>query len=459
MVTDDAFQPFDSKYQINFEKPYGEDSNMGSRYRGWFIAPATTNYRFYMSCDDRCTLKFNNATDNSTDPATIIADLSMAWHTKRQYYAPGKNQKSEWHSLTAGEAYYIEGLHYDYNGNNHFSVGVEIEQTAMVDHHHAIREVQHLYVQPETLFDTIRITIENMDTSHFKLILQRPNGNFETSASCYARGSAGQIYGCIRKYYAWFCGGNPSVNGTFFDTDGLEISSPVTGGSGIFYVKAVTLLNDQCATSISVVKTTTQATVKVDLSKDVQLSTPPIGGNFYIECTDSEGFVSQTWDTGISRGTWAVGHGLNHYCDNLYDKIRLIDTGVFGRGSNGRSFQLLFDDLKSDPGQFRIVSAESSPLTGNDINITSTTEQNYGTNLMYDVIPFEMLKTFETEEQLIVTVNGDPAACHNLTCGISYIAPVATVTAFTYDLSTKVLVITGTDLPTTVAEMQKVKFA
>ena len=191
MVTDDAFQPFDSKYQINFEKPYGEDSNMGSRYRGWFIAPATTNYRFYMSCDDRCTLKFNNATDNSTDPATIIADLSMAWHTKRQYYAPGKNQKSEWHSLTAGEAYYIEGLHYDYNGNNHFSVGVEIEQTAMTDHHHAIREVQHLYVQPETLFDTIRITIENMDTSHFKLILQRPNGNFETSASCYARGSAG----------------------------------------------------------------------------------------------------------------------------------------------------------------------------------------------------------------------------------------------------------------------------
>lgn len=119
----------------------------------------------------------------------------------------------------------------------------------------------------------------------------------------------------------------------------------------------------------------------------------------------------------------------------------------------------MFDDLKSDPGQFRIVNSDSTPLTGNNINITSTTEQNYGTNLMYDVIPFEMLKTFETEEQLIVTVNGDPAACHNLTCGISYIAPVATVTAFTYDLSTKVLVITGTDLPTTVAEMQKVMFA
>jgi len=93
--------------------------------------------------------------------------------------------------LTAGEAYYIEGLHYDYNGNNHFSVGVEIEQTAMTDHHHAIREVQHLYVNPETKFDTIRLTIANMDTGHFKLILQNVGtGRFETSSNCYARGSA-----------------------------------------------------------------------------------------------------------------------------------------------------------------------------------------------------------------------------------------------------------------------------
>jgi hypothetical protein len=147
------------------------------------------------------------------------------------------------------------------------------------------------------------------------------------------------------------------------------------------------------------------------------------------------------------------------YCDGLYDKVRIIETNQFGGKNNGISLQILFDDVKSDPGQFRYVSSESSPLTGNNINITSVTEQNYGTNLMYDVIPFEMLKTFETEEQLIVTVNGDPAACHNSTCGVSYIAPVATVTAFTYDLSSKVLVITGTDLPTSIVDMQGVKFA
>lgn len=177
MVDDDTFQPFAKKYQIDFEKPYGETSNMGSRYRGWFIAPATTNYRFYMSCDDRCTLKFNNVSDTSENPATIIDDLSAAWTPRRHYYWPGKKQISDWHALTEGQAYYIEGLHYDYNGNNHFSVGVEIEQTAMAHHHHAIREVQHIMVTPgDKKFDTIRLTIENVDTGHFKLILQRSSG-------------------------------------------------------------------------------------------------------------------------------------------------------------------------------------------------------------------------------------------------------------------------------------------
>lgn len=49
-------------------------------------------------------------------------------------------------------------------------MGVEIEQTAMADHHHAIREVQNLYIETERLFDTIRLTIENIDSGYFKLI-------------------------------------------------------------------------------------------------------------------------------------------------------------------------------------------------------------------------------------------------------------------------------------------------
>lgn len=104
------------------------------------------------------------------------------------------------------------------------------------------------------------------------------------------------------------------------------------------------------------------------------MSDPPLGGRYYIECTDQDGFVSKSWDVDSWRGTWALGHGINHYCDNLYDRVRIVDTNQFGGSSNGRSIMLMFDDLKKDPGQFRFVSSESSPLTGNDLNFTSITE-------------------------------------------------------------------------------------
>jgi len=76
-----------------------------------------------------------------------------------------------------------------------------------------------------------------------------------------------------------------------------------------------------------------------------------------------------------------------------------------------------------------------------------TTVRNYTTNLFYDPIPMEMLKTYETKPQLIVEVGGLPAACHNLSCDFSYIPNVGSVTAFEFTESTKKLVIQGTDLP------------
>jgi len=39
-----------------------------------------------MGCDDRCTLKFNNVSDTSEDPATIISDLAAAWSSRRYYH-------------------------------------------------------------------------------------------------------------------------------------------------------------------------------------------------------------------------------------------------------------------------------------------------------------------------------------------------------------------------------------
>lgn len=58
-----------------------------------------------------------------------------------------------------------------------------------------------------------------------------------------------------------------------------------------------------------------------------------------------------------------------------------------------------------------------------------------------------------------MTVNGNPAVCHNMTCDLNYIEPDATITGFSFDTSSFVLTVTGTNLPTTMEDMQDIIFA
>jgi hypothetical protein len=83
-----------------------------------------------------------------------------------------------------------------------------------------------------------------MDTGYYTLVFQNAATlEFMSSNSCYGRATASQFYSCVRKFYAWHCGVNPTVNGTYYDADGFEIDSPEDGGSAVYYVMAAKLLD------------------------------------------------------------------------------------------------------------------------------------------------------------------------------------------------------------------------
>jgi len=42
---------------MHFESPINEADFLANLYKGWFVPPATTKYRFYTVCDDYCSLK------------------------------------------------------------------------------------------------------------------------------------------------------------------------------------------------------------------------------------------------------------------------------------------------------------------------------------------------------------------------------------------------------------------
>jgi len=68
----------------------------GQIFKGWFIPPATTDYKFYMSCDDHCELKLSKTPNDITAPTSIIKVDGAS--TFRQYFKDndGRQRSSAW---------------------------------------------------------------------------------------------------------------------------------------------------------------------------------------------------------------------------------------------------------------------------------------------------------------------------------------------------------------------------
>lgn len=88
---------------------------------------------------------------------------------------------------------------------------------------------------------------------------------------------------------------------------------------------------------------------------------------------------------------------MSQSCDQLYDKTEMYEQYTYTNKQNGVDLKLRFVGLNEDPGQFEIESSLTDPLTGDNITFSASTVVPYSTNIMYDVIPFELLKTYETK--------------------------------------------------------------
>ena len=85
-----------------------------------------------------------------TTPGSNSSATSITYSNRHTYFREfykdidlDTNNKriSDWITLQAGQHYFLQAAGMEGNGDDHFSVGLEIEQTAITGHHHAIREV------------------------------------------------------------------------------------------------------------------------------------------------------------------------------------------------------------------------------------------------------------------------------------------------------------------------------
>jgi hypothetical protein len=88
---------------LSFETPvtyHGNDADnnyITNRYKGWFIPPATTKYRFYQSCDDRCRLWLGSKPESDKEEdVTKLLDVGAAVYLREYERVDGHKRITEW---------------------------------------------------------------------------------------------------------------------------------------------------------------------------------------------------------------------------------------------------------------------------------------------------------------------------------------------------------------------------
>ncbi|XP_009887276.1 PREDICTED: fibrocystin [Charadrius vociferus] len=154
----------------------GAKKSFSSRLRGFFVAPQTNNYTFWIQADGQASLYLSLSQDpeHKVRIASLPAgnwEWSENWVKSWSEHWQPKSQKFE---LTAGSRYYLEALHHGKAPSNGMQVGVQIHNTWLnphvvnnyyIERHeiraHALRlpEVQMLTVSGTGCFSISRNTI------------------------------------------------------------------------------------------------------------------------------------------------------------------------------------------------------------------------------------------------------------------------------------------------------------
>ena len=147
--------------------------------------------------------------------------------------------------------------------------------------------------------------------------------------------------------------------------------------------------------NVIVVPVTTTAEITVATPEEVQLSSPPLSGSFWILCHNTDGNSYRTADFDVSRtDARHLRQLIEHDCSFLKGKIVVtkIDS-TYKDDSIGIEYEIFFEGMNGPVDQFRIVSSDDDPLEGTDIVYEQHEERAFGDSLKWDVIPSEYFFT------------------------------------------------------------------
>jgi hypothetical protein len=137
----------------------------------------------------------------------------------------------------------------------------------------------------------------------------------------------------------------------------------------VYDITLTKLVNKMSMATSQVLRAKGKAKITVELPDKVQLSSPPFGGHYYIECTEpGSNMVSKSGRLSAYSSATDIERSLSYKCAKLRDKLRVYHrSGVYSDRSVGANYMVEFTGMNEKPPALKIVSDPDSPLTGNNI--------------------------------------------------------------------------------------------
>jgi hypothetical protein len=187
-----------------------------------------------------------------------------------------------------------------------------------------------------------------------------------------------------------------------YDANGTETSSASDATQAVYYVRVKKLISGTSSANIKVIKDSS-ATITVDQASDIQLSDAPLSGSYRIVCpgptgNDEAADPYTTEDIKLTTSAYWVGWNIMKNCSDTYYNIDVWQAGTYDYRENGLSMYVRFIGSNGEKPQMRIISGVDDPLVGDNL-VANNSKYIEASNdvIFYEAIPFEMLRTYETE--------------------------------------------------------------
>ena len=398
-----AGPPTSSGSRLTAEIPVNMATYFASTLSGYFKAPVTGNYTFFLSADDQAELLMSRTPINTTSLESII--YLGSWTQYKFFYNKFQySQASQEIYLTAGNSYYMKLYHGQFGGLESASIGVLIPNTSNSVSNPA--EVQAINITCPRDYEVLEFKLMNVNGGYWGIRFDyiSSDGKQITKTLYTTNMTYNALNTTVSSSISSATGYSNQVIRQLLKADG-NITTNLTETVAISYqVTFLGVRDNGILPSIDKSGLTgTQISVKV-----TQLQAPSdlLQGTFSINYNGKT--IQLAYD--VAPGTLqtqlrALG---------FLDPIRVVQ---YGDARTGLEWRIQFTGDSGKPINPLVVT---SGLTGcrnpSNISINVITLQQSTQDLFYETIPSDLLATFENTPQVTVKSNGVLASCPSLNC-------------------------------------------